>query len=137
MCYIPQRIQRIIQAFNLKGIHAHTYNIVLAALVNESTRPPQYQLSAFITFHLIQLGSQHRGKMNYFFVQLIHKSGYSEPTGRKACKLHLCALDHSAKFQSVQLQTRSSKNRVLSRLFDQVGHETTNASIGNKYFFTK
>ena len=33
--------------------HAHTYNIVLAGLVNESTRPPRYQLSAFITFHLI------------------------------------------------------------------------------------
>ena len=27
--------------------------------------------------------------------------------------------------------------RVRPRFFDQVGHETTNASIGNKYFFTK
>ena len=28
-------------------------------------------------------------------------------------------------------------SRVRSRFFDQVGHQTTNASIGNKYFFTK
>ena len=28
-------------------------------------------------------------------------------------------------------------NRVRPRFFDQVGHQTTNASIGNKYFFTK
>ena len=27
--------------------------------------------------------------------------------------------------------------RVRSRFFDEVGHQTTNASIGNKYFFTK
>ena len=27
--------------------------------------------------------------------------------------------------------------RDRSRLFDQVGHQTTNASIGNKYFSTK
>ena len=27
--------------------------------------------------------------------------------------------------------------RVRPRFFDQVGHQTTNASIGNKYFFTK
>ena len=35
----------------MKRIHAHIYDIVLAALVNES-RPPRYQLSAFITFRL-------------------------------------------------------------------------------------
>ena len=29
------------------------------------------------------------------------------------------------------------KNRVRPRFYDQVGHQTTNASIGNKYFFTK
>ena len=28
-------------------------------------------------------------------------------------------------------------NSVRPRFFDQVGHETTNASIGNKHFFTK
>ena len=28
-------------------------------------------------------------------------------------------------------------SRVRPRFFDQVGHQTTNASIGNKYFFTK
>ena len=28
-------------------------------------------------------------------------------------------------------------NRVRPRFFDQVGHQTTNASIGNKYFFNK
>ena len=28
-------------------------------------------------------------------------------------------------------------NRDRPRFFDQVGHETTNASIGNKHFFTK
>ena len=27
--------------------------------------------------------------------------------------------------------------RVRSRFFDQVGHQITNESIGNKYFFTK
>ena len=27
--------------------------------------------------------------------------------------------------------------RVRPRFFDQVGHQTTNASIGNMYFFTK
>ena len=27
--------------------------------------------------------------------------------------------------------------RVSPRFFDQVGHQSTNASIGNKYFFTK
>ena len=27
--------------------------------------------------------------------------------------------------------------RVYPRFFDQVGHQTTNESIGNKYFFTK
>ena len=27
--------------------------------------------------------------------------------------------------------------RVRPRFFDQVGHQTTNASIGNKYFFNK
>ena len=27
--------------------------------------------------------------------------------------------------------------RVHPRFFDQVGHQITNASIGNKYFFTK
>ena len=26
--------------------------------------------------------------------------------------------------------------RVRPRFFDQVGHQTTNASIGNKYFFS-
>ena len=30
-----------------------------------------------------------------------------------------------------------SSIRVRPRFFDQVGHQTTNASIGNKYFFTK
>ena len=33
------------------------------------------------------------------------------------------------------------KNRALvrdrPRFFDQAGHQTTNASIGNKHFFTK
>ena len=29
------------------------------------------------------------------------------------------------------------KNRVRPRFFDQDGHQTTDASIGNKYFFTK
>ena len=29
------------------------------------------------------------------------------------------------------------RSRVRPRFFDQVGHQTTNASIGNKYFFTK
>ena len=29
------------------------------------------------------------------------------------------------------------QNRALSRLFDQVGHETSYASSGNKHFFTK
>ena len=29
------------------------------------------------------------------------------------------------------------KNRVRPRFFDQVGYQTTNASIENKYFFTK
>ena len=28
-------------------------------------------------------------------------------------------------------------SRDRPRFFDQVGHQTTNASIGNKYFFTK
>ena len=28
-------------------------------------------------------------------------------------------------------------SRDRSRFFDQVGHQTTNASIGNKYFFAK
>ena len=28
-------------------------------------------------------------------------------------------------------------NRDSSRFFDQVGHQTTNSSIGNKYFFTE
>jgi hypothetical protein len=28
-------------------------------------------------------------------------------------------------------------NRVRPRFFDQVGHQTTNVSIGSKYFFTK
>ena len=28
-------------------------------------------------------------------------------------------------------------SRVLSRFFDPVGHETTNASSGNKHFFSK
>ena len=28
-------------------------------------------------------------------------------------------------------------HRVRPRFFDQVGHQTTNASIGNEYFFTK
>ena len=27
--------------------------------------------------------------------------------------------------------------RVRPRFFDQVGHQTTNASIGNEYYFTK
>ena len=29
------------------------------------------------------------------------------------------------------------ENRDLQRFFDQVGHQTTNASIENKHFFTK
>ena len=29
------------------------------------------------------------------------------------------------------------KTRVGPRFFDQVGHQTTNASIGNEYLFTK
>jgi hypothetical protein len=28
-------------------------------------------------------------------------------------------------------------SRDRPRFFDQVGHQTTNASIGNKHFFTK
>ena len=28
-------------------------------------------------------------------------------------------------------------SRVRPRFYDQVGHQTTNASIGNEYFFTK
>ena len=28
-------------------------------------------------------------------------------------------------------------SRVRPRFFDQVGHQTTNAPIGNKYFFNK
>ena len=29
------------------------------------------------------------------------------------------------------------RNRDRPRFFDQVGHQTTNASIGNRLFFTK
>ena len=29
------------------------------------------------------------------------------------------------------------RTRLFSRFFDQVGHETTYASSGNKHFFTK
>ena len=32
---------------------------------------------------------------------------------------------------------KSLQIRVCPGFFDQVGHQTTNASIGNKYFFTK
>ena len=32
---------------------------------------------------------------------------------------------------------RDMSTRDLSRFFDQVGHQTTNASIENKHFFTK
>ena len=33
--------------------------------------------------------------------------------------------------------TKHIGNRDLPRFFDQVGHQTTDASIGNKHFFTK
>ena len=33
--------------------------------------------------------------------------------------------------------SRGIMSRDRPRFFDQVGHQTTNASIGNKYFFTK
>ena len=32
--------------------------------------------------------------------------------------------------------SRGSKSRYRPRFFDQVGHQTTNASIGNRHFFT-
>ena len=32
---------------------------------------------------------------------------------------------------------RGVSNRDRPRFFDQVGHQTTNASVGNKHFFTK
>ena len=35
------------------------------------------------------------------------------------------------------IQTEGKNNRDPSRFFDQVGHQTTNASIGTKHFFTK
>ena len=37
----------------------------------------------------------------------------------------------------MQLEKKHSKTRDRPRFFDQVGHQTTNASIGNKHFFTR
>ena len=36
-----------------------------------------------------------------------------------------------------QILWHGLQNRVRPRFFDQVGHETTYASSGNKHFFTK
>ena len=49
-----------------------------------------------------------------------------------------CSFDSVMNFDEVMLShfTRIT-NRVPPRFFDQVGHQTTNASIGNKYIFTK
>ena len=38
---------------------------------------------------------------------------------------------------AVQTHPGDVDNRVRSRFFDQVGHETMYASSGNKHFFTK
>ena len=38
---------------------------------------------------------------------------------------------------NVTKNTLAALIRVRPRFFDQVGHQTTNASFGNKYFFTK
>ena len=39
--------------------------------------------------------------------------------------------------QKISFHIASRSNRDRPRFFDQVGHQTTNASIGSKYFFTK
>ena len=39
--------------------------------------------------------------------------------------------------QKGQIRRKQATSRVRPRFFDQVGDQTTNASIGNKYFFTK
>ena len=41
------------------------------------------------------------------------------------------------KRQGVDIQVGIMLIRFRPRFFDQVGHQTTNASIGNKYFFNK
>ena len=38
---------------------------------------------------------------------------------------------------TLKAKARELYVRVRPRFFDQVGHQTTNASSGNRYFFTK
>ena len=61
-------------------------------------------------------------------------------------KSHVIAIDEEGfgdKFRQVPatrfflLYLRKLLPRDRPRFFDQVGHQTTNASIGNKHFFTK
>ena len=57
----------------------------------------------------------------------------------KALKI-LFAYVNSFEAKYFCVRTKSASDmyiRVRPRFFDQVGHQTTNASIGNKYFFTK
>ena len=44
---------------------------------------------------------------------------------------------HITNFLDYESYSLYSLIRVRPRFLDQVGHQTTNASIGNKHFFTK
>ena len=48
-----------------------------------------------------------------------------------------CQVSNSIRGFMTRIIIVALQSRVRPRFFDQVGHQTTNASIGNKYFFTK
>ena len=72
---------------------------------------------------------------------LLRKSGMTYIIYPSMCtaNLHNCIwwwFHDRAKIPHCELPIYWSIARVSTRFFDQVGHQTTNASIGNKHFFT-
>ena len=66
-----------------------------------------------------------------------HRDPLLQHTAMKENNISQTLLTFSEEFSTLHVINENFYPRVRPRFFDQVGYQTTNASIGNKYFFTK
>ena len=65
-----------------------------------------------------------------FFFAMISQTAWAD-------KLNIWGIFSQTTYQDYFVTVSPLYLRDRSRFFDQVGHQTTNTSIGNKHFFTK
>ena len=68
--------------------------------------------------------------MKSFFFAMISQTAWAD-------KLNIWGIFSQTTYQDYFVTVSPLYLRDRSRFFDQVGHQTTNTSIGNKHFFTK